>query len=98
MVSTLLKGALASFLLLEVSRSLEIAFSIWQGDLGSSVFFTIHIQPFLVALGTASRVLSMTGLQKVTDGHMDKFNSWARIRWILSQQMIFVKLLRLTAE
>jgi hypothetical protein len=74
MVSTLHRGASASFLLHEVSPALDISFSIRQGDPASSVFFTIHIEPFLVALEAALKGLSMAGLQEVAYSYMDDVN------------------------
>jgi hypothetical protein len=73
-VSTLHKGASASFLLHEVSPALEIAFSIRQGDPASSILFTIHIEPFLAALESALKGLSMAGLQEIEYGYMDDVN------------------------
>jgi hypothetical protein len=64
-VRTLHQGASASFLLPSVSPALEIDFSIRQGDPASSIFFTIHIEPFLVALETGLKGLSMAGLCEV---------------------------------
>lgn len=62
-VVTLYKGASASFLLHSVSPALDIDFSIRQGNPASSVFFTIHIEPFLVALEDALCGLSVAGLK-----------------------------------
>jgi hypothetical protein len=73
-VTTLHRGASASFLLHEVSPALEIAFSIRQGDPASSILFTIHIEPFLAALEAALKGLSMAGLQEIEYGYMDDVN------------------------
>jgi hypothetical protein len=74
MVSTLPRGASASFVLHEVAPALVIYLSIRQGNPASSVFFTIHIEPFLVTLEAALKVLSMAGLEEVAYSYMDDIN------------------------
>jgi hypothetical protein len=73
-VWTLHRGASASFLLHSVSPAVMIDFSIRQGDPAAPVFFTIHVEPFLVALENSLKGLSMAGLREVTYSYMDDVN------------------------
>jgi hypothetical protein len=70
-ITTLHRGASASFLLSNISPVLAILFSICQGEPLAALFFIIYLEPFLVRLEAVFFDLRVANIREASFGYMD---------------------------